>query len=297
MIGFLIAVLQGAVVGIANVIPGVSGGTLMVTMGIYDRFVGAIGNITKEPKKSIKTLLPYLLGIVLGIVGLAFAIEFLYAHFPFETTLFFVGLILGGIPIICKVSGFTKSDVNVKSAVLFVLGIAVIVVFTVLGAQYGAGKTLSMSAGSFIAMFVIGAVCAAVMVIPGVSGSLMLMIFGYHEAVVAGLIPDFIKSVIGVNIKAVLSDMFFLVPFGLGVIAGILGISKLLGVLFEKFRALTYAFIMGLVIASPYAIVMSAGKLEINALHVIVGIVVFAVGAFAALFLGRKETSKKDENK
>ena len=99
-------ILKGMVIGIANIIPGVSGGTMMVTMGIYDKLIHAITHLFSEFKKSIKFVLPIAIGMVIGIVGLAFIIEKAFDVFPIQTNLFFIGLILGGLPMIYdKVKG------------------------------------------------------------------------------------------------------------------------------------------------------------------------------------------------
>ena len=107
-------VLRGALIGAANVIPGVSGGTMMVSMGIYDKIIGSITRFTKQWKKSVFILLPYLIGMAIGIVGSAFTIEKAFEHFPLPTALLFIGLIFGGIPMLFqKVKGKKTSVVHV----------------------------------------------------------------------------------------------------------------------------------------------------------------------------------------
>ena len=91
-------ILKGVVVGIANVIPGVSGGTMMVSMGIYDALIHSITHLFKEFKKSLTVLAPILIGAALGVVGLAFIIEWMFGVIPVQTNLLFIGLILGGLP-------------------------------------------------------------------------------------------------------------------------------------------------------------------------------------------------------
>ena len=95
-------ILRGVVIGLANIIPGVSGGTMMVSMGIYDTIIGCINSLFKDFKRCIKTLWPYALGMVLGILGLAKLITFLLGTYPLPTNMAFIGLILGGLPMIIK---------------------------------------------------------------------------------------------------------------------------------------------------------------------------------------------------
>ena len=99
---FLVDVIKGALVGIANVIPGVSGGTMMVSMGIYEKIIGVVNNLFKDIKKSILTLLPIGIGLVLGVAVFSFVIPFCLEEFPFPTCFCFIGLILGGVPAIIK---------------------------------------------------------------------------------------------------------------------------------------------------------------------------------------------------
>ena len=97
---FFMDIIKGILIGIANIIPGVSGGTMAVSLGIYDKLISSISNLLKDWKKSLVTLLPIILGCGIGIVGFTYAIEYLLSHHTFVTCMAFVGLILGGIPIL-----------------------------------------------------------------------------------------------------------------------------------------------------------------------------------------------------
>ena len=97
-------VLRGVVIGVANIIPGVSGGTMMVSMGIYDTLIHCITHLFSEFRQSVKTLLPYAVGMLLGIVALASLLKFLFANYPLPTSTTFIGLILGGLnPLLAKI--------------------------------------------------------------------------------------------------------------------------------------------------------------------------------------------------
>ena len=99
---WLLDVLRGAVIGLANVIPGVSGGTMMVSMGIYDKLIYSINNLFKKFKECFRILLPYLVGMVLAIVLGSFALKAAFRDYPLPTNALFIGLILGSLPIILK---------------------------------------------------------------------------------------------------------------------------------------------------------------------------------------------------
>ena len=94
------SVLKGMVIGIANIVPGVSGGTMMVSMGIYDKLIHCITHLFSEFKKSVLFLLPIAVGMVAAIAASSFGLTYLFEHFPIQTNLLFVGLILGGLPAI-----------------------------------------------------------------------------------------------------------------------------------------------------------------------------------------------------
>lgn len=95
---YLSEIIKGVLIGTANILPGVSGGTLAISMGVYERILHALTHLHKETKKSLTVLFPYILGIIGGIVGLSFTMEYLFDTWPLETNLAFLGLIFGGLP-------------------------------------------------------------------------------------------------------------------------------------------------------------------------------------------------------
>ena len=99
---FVFDVIKGVLIGLANIIPGVSGGTMMVSMGVYEKIIGVVNNLFKDIKKSIVTLLPLGIGMALGVVAFSFIIPWCLEVYPFPTSFCFIGLILGGVPSILK---------------------------------------------------------------------------------------------------------------------------------------------------------------------------------------------------
>ncbi len=284
MINFLLDVLRGVVIGLANVIPGVSGGTMMVSMGIYDKLIGSITNLFKDFKRSVITLIPYFLGMGIGIIGFAFAIEWLFERFPIPTALLFIGLIFGGIPMIWN---RIKGKGNWLCVVFFVIFFAAVIGLQFLGQATGVDKSLSLSFGHIVAAFFVGVVAAATMIIPGVSGSMVMMILGYYNTIIA-LITEFIGALTGGDISTLLRCVGILVPFGIGVLIGIFFVAKLIQFLLAKYPAQTFSAILGLICASPIPVYMNAGISEFSVLMIIIGVVTFAGGFFAAYKLGEK---------
>ncbi len=279
------SILKGAVIGIANIIPGVSGGTMAVSMGIYDKIIHAVTHLFSEFKKSMKILIPIGIGVVIAIVGVARLIEYLFSVVPFQTNLLFIGLILGGLPSIGKkVKG---SPIKVGHVIAFVLFFALVVGCAALEGSSGGDVELTFSFLNVVKLLGVGVIASATMVIPGVSGSMILMIMGYYTPII-GTINQFIDDLLALNMQGLLADCGVLIPFGIGVVAGIFVIAKLIEIVFEKWPLLAYWAIIGLIVASPIGILMMGELGNINLVAVLTGIVALAVGIFAAMKLGEE---------
>lgn len=276
-------ILKGVVMGTANIIPGVSGGTMAVSMGIYDKLIHCLTHLFKEFKESIKFLIPVAIGMGIALVGLSFIIEPAFAHFPLQTNCLFVGLIVGGLPaVIKKVKG---KGVKVSYVIPFLVFFAVVVGMAAIGEQEGAAADLSFNLWSVIRLFVVGVIASATMVIPGVSGSMMLLLMGYYNPIVAS-IKNFVKALVAFDVNGILQGCGVLVPMGLGIVAGIFAIAKLIEVIFEKFPIQAYWAIIGLIVASPFAIFLLGEIGTVTVASVLVSVVTFAVGFVVAMKLG-----------
>ena len=240
MLNYIKKIIAGIAVGIANVIPGVSGGTIAVVFGVYSDLIGAASLNIKTIKANFKIYLCLFGGMGLGALLFARLFKLVYERFPIQTNFFFVGLIVGSIFIIFdlvrekeKESSFTK----VSKIVWFFIGLSIMLAlyFSKGAAASSAAAIETLSLGNFILLFLIGFAGAAAMVIPGISGSFLLLILGAYYTV--------IKAVTDFNIPV-------LIPIGLGVLAGFILSARLIGFLMEKFPKITYAFILGLVAGS-----------------------------------------------
>lgn len=276
-------ILKGAVIGIANIIPGVSGGTMAVSMGIYDKLIGSVTHIFKEFKKSILFLLPVGIGMLLGIVGLSMLIEWMLGRIPIQTNLLFIGLILGGIPAVwSRVKGASIRLPHILGCLFF---FALVVVLAVLDGTEGGAADLSFGLVNCIKIFCVGIIAAATMVIPGVSGSMMLMLMGYYNPVIE-TINAFVKSLVAFDIPGILNGCCVLVPFGIGVVVGIFGIAKIIEILLSKFPYVVFWCIIGLILASPVAIVLLNDFSGFNVISAVTGLIALAVGVLIAMALG-----------
>ena len=282
---FLKDMCKGAVIGIANIIPGVSGGTMAVSMGIYDRLIHCITHLFKEFKKSILFLIPIILGAAIALAASAFGLEYLFGNYPVPTNLLFIGLILGGLPAMCKkVKG---SKVKVGHVIAFIVFFALVTGLALIGEREGAAADLSFNVLNVIKLFGVGMIASATMVIPGVSGSMILLLIGYYHPIVEA-VSSFIRALLSFDVSGILSGMGILVPAGIGIIVGIFAIAKLIEIVFQKFPLYAFWAIIGLIVASPIVIILMnlASFSGINVLTVLISVITLAVGFFVSMKLG-----------
>lgn len=276
-------VLRGAVIGLANVIPGVSGGTMMVSMGIYDKLIWSINHLFKKFKECFKVLLPYIVGMLAAIIIGSFALKAAFRDYPLPTNTLFIGLILGSLPFILKEMKGEK--IGWQGVLAFALLFGLVVFLKAIEAENTA--KISLNVGTVLLMLLMGAICSAAMVIPGVSGSMILKTLGYYEPVVTEAIPGLVKGITSGNWSAVLENIGILLPFLIGIVAGIFGIAKLIEVLMRKWKGRTYCGILGMVAASPVVILMDTSIYDgFNWIICVVSVVTLALGVFIAMKLG-----------
>lgn len=276
-------ILKGVVIGLANIIPGVSGGTMMVAMGIYDKLIHCITHLFKELKKSILFLIPIVIGMGIALVGGSFTIDKLFELFPLQTSLCFVGLVVGGLPAMWK--NVKGNKIKPGHMIAFVAFFAGVVIMAFMGEANGSAADLSFNVVNVVKLFVIGVVAAATMVIPGVSGSMVLLLLGYYNPIIS-TISDFFSALKDFDIDGLLKGFGILFPFGIGVLVGIFAIAKLIEIIFAKFPLYAYWAIIGLIVASPIAIIAMGEFTTIGVLTIVGGIIALAAGFIAAMKLG-----------
>ena len=276
-------ILQGMAVGIANIIPGVSGGTMMVAMGLYDKLIHAITHLKSEFKKSLGLLAPIFAGVGIAIIVLSRLFEYLLANHPIPTNFAFCGLIAGSLPFIFKkVEG---AKITIGKVLPFLVFFAVVILMAVMGETRGVAADVSFSALNMIKLLGVGIIAAATMVVPGVSGSMMLMLLGYYDVILA-TINDCIDALVSFDIQAILGAVGVLAPFGIGVVIGIFLIAKLIEFIFARAETHAYFAIIGLIMASPIAILLRTDWSTFSPITLVISVITFIVGWFAASKLG-----------
>lgn len=267
--------IKGFIIGIANIIPGVSGGTLAITLGLYEELINAITHFFTNLKKNILFLLPIGIGAVLSIALLSNVISIAFEKYAFMTTLFFVGLIAGGVPLLFRQ---IKNDTNKNNYMIMLVTFLIVMSFTFIKEGNSIVSFNSMNMVDFLMLFVVGIIAAATMVIPGISGSFVLMLLGYYKPII-----DVIKEL--TRFENVVKNLLILVPFGLGVLIGIIIIAKIIEYLLKKFKEKTYYGIIGFVLASMISIMVGVTFVD-NITDLIGGIILFMIGSVIAYKLG-----------
>lgn len=241
--------LKGIGIGIANVIPGFSGGTMAVMLKIYDLFVYSFANIFNDFKNVVKKCWSLFVGILIGILFAMVVILKLLEVIPFITIMFFVGLIFGSMPSIYE--KVKKQKINIADIIGFIVAIGVIVALPLIPKTEAAAQ---YNIGVYIIMFAMGIVCSSAMVIPGVSGSLVLMAFGYY-AFFMSTMKEYLVNIFNFSLTNYWGMFITLVCFAIGCVIGLVFISKLITKLTEKYPKTVYYTILGLLVASPFSII------------------------------------------
>jgi putative membrane protein len=233
---FLHSCLKGLLIGIGNIAPGFSGGALAMILGIYEDMLHAVNNFFKDIKKHFLYLLPIGLGAVVGIVGFSNVLKYLLKTYPMPTSFIFAGLIIGTLPVLFKRAnkrGFKKSYI-----LPFLITLAVALSFVFIETGYGNVRMAAhagFSVSALPALISCGFLIAGSIVIPGVSGSVMLMLFGVY-----GMVLEAISTI----------DIPVLLPLCIGLGIGVLVFTKLMEYLLKNYYGITYYAILGFVIGA-----------------------------------------------
>ena len=268
----LILFIKGAILGVAFIIPGVSGGTLAVLLGIYEDIIEAVCNFYKGKDnfiKYLKFLIPILLGAGFSLLLDARLIEFGLDKAPIITTLVFLGLIIGGIPKLFK----SVDTPNLKHFSLMLIGIIIVVLMMIFDKSTANVNFSNMNLLGYIILIFVGMLASATMVIPGISGSFTLMLIGYYEPILETV--NNLSSL--TNVK---DNLLIMLPFLIGVVIGIVVIAKIINYMLKKYRNATYYIIIGFVLASVISVFVQVLSYEMNTIHLIIGLVLMCINSF-----------------
>lgn len=309
---FLEHIIIGIIIGISNIVPGVSAGTMFVILGIFKKLIDQVGLCIDEVKKMIKNITKFkekdggirAVGIMFKnifnsqktflipiAIGMAFAIYFVAKLFSIlnpEQIMYrnyiFLGLVLGGIPALFKElkKGTDIQNINKRKANIYLfmfIGFLIMLIVYILkingiGLRKVGYEELSISMA--LPLFLVGAIAAASMVIPGISGSMVVLILGYYELM---------------TISISKLNMIFIIPFAIGILVGIMAILKLIKYLLDNHYTKTYSCIVGFVVGS---LLMVFPGLPTNIMGYVITIVCIILGLFASYMIEKYSEKIKD---
>ena len=254
---FFVKIFQGALIGLGAVLPGISGGVLCVMFGIYKPIMELLADPIRNFRTHVPKLLPVILGVMFGFLGIANVLSFLLEKYPAPSVCLFVGLILGMLPALWKEAG----EQGRSTASYISMYIAMFVVFALLvGLQ-----VFSVEIIPHFGWYVFCGFCLALSIIaPGMSFSTLLMPLGLYEPFVAGIGH---------------LDLAILIPGGIGGLATVVWFAKAVNTLFTKHYSLAFHAIVGIVIAATIMIIPfksfvdSPENFAVNVVCLLVGIV------------------------
>ncbi|HDZ7518767.1 TPA: DUF368 domain-containing protein [Staphylococcus aureus] len=271
-----INILKGFAMGTSDLVPGVSGGTIALLLGIYNQFIASISGIfSRRFWPSFTFLIPIIIGMLLAMGSLSNLFNYLLSQHHIPTMFFFGGLIIGIVPYLLKISNY-KTSFTTKHYMMVIAGIAILIVITLMNnGDKHAGETLTLSTSLIIKYFIAGMCASSAMLLPGISGSFMLLVFGVYGTVMLA-----ISEVVKLNF----AGLPILLAVGFGVLAGFIISSKIIQYFLTHHKQMTFALIIGFVVGSLFAVFPG---LPTNIVMWFVSLVVFIIGFIVSLTLGR----------
>ena len=274
------SIFGGMFVGISNIIPGVSGGTMLVIFNLFDKLTYAVSDIFKRHtdtrKQSILLLLKVLLSAAFGIIVFAKILGFTLKYYEAETIMCFMGLILFSVPIIIK-DELKEEKFNI---VFFIIGFALILALEYLKKNTFSNSTdASLNLSHFLTMSGLGVIGGATMIFPGVSGSMVMLVLGKYE-----LVRGYIDKLTSFDKEAILSLCFF----GIGVLVGIVASAKITNYLLKNHRGKTMSLILGFIIASSLVLPFNLeNEVKFTTIKICGMIIWFVIGGMIIYYINR----------
>lgn len=247
----------GIILGIGTVIPGVSGGVLAASMGLYDKILESVSNLLKTPKLSIIFLFPLGLGVLLSVYTLSGVVALSLKYFGEQITFLFIGLVIGGMPFIVR--NANKNGFKYSYLLSFLFGIILIFIIEFIGSNSSVQAITTDSLYSDVAS---GSIIAFGTIIPGISSSFILMSMGTYEKIMMAIH----------NI-----DIFTLVPAGIGFLVVAVLIIKIVHYIFKNFHGHSYYWVLGVLVSST---ILVFPNISFN-INMFVNIILFLAGFFA----------------
>lgn len=268
---YITLIIKGFFIGIAKIIPGVSGAVLAISLNVYDMGLNAITNFFSNTKKNFLILLFLFVGIVFSIIFFSKIINFCIKEYYFITMLFFLGLILGGIKNITSKIVYNKINITL---IFFSLLITISMFFFNFDNTY----IIKNNFIDYLVFFGAGFLEALGTVVPGISATALLLLCGLYEIIILMLSNL-------TNINFIILSLNILLPFTLGLIFGIIIISIIISYFINNYCEKTYSIILGVFLSTILLITIKTFSVSFTFLELLYGIVLFFLGLFFSLIL------------
>lgn len=268
-------IIKGFVVGLGKIIPGVSGGMIAIALGIYEEVIEAIAHFFTSFKKNILFLVPIGIGILLSMIGMSGIINYSLEHYYLPTMLLFVGLMLGGFSSIKK----EVEGTNYKQY----LGYLLIPLLLMLLLHYSQGNEVFIFDGSFkdlFLLFLIGMIDAVTMIVPGISGTAILMLLGCYTMLLETFSNLFNLSLFATTIKVLL-------PFSFGILVGVLITVKIVAYLLERHSISFHYTIISFFLSSVFLLLLQTFKQNYSISTILISFLTFFIGYFISKLFDR----------
>ncbi|MDD4213107.1 MAG: DUF368 domain-containing protein [Bacilli bacterium] len=281
---------KGSLIGVGLVAPGASGGVFATILGLYDTLINAAKTIFTHPFKIIKELWGLLIGILIGAIFSFYVILTIIRLAPIPMTMLIVGFILGSAPKIYKATKIEKRSIWDYILMAIAMGITIALPFLP-----SHEATVTLNIGSILILFAIGFILAATLVIPGLSGSMILMLLGFYFFLVE-TIDAAIGAAFQFDIALLWEKCLPLIPFAVGVVVGLFVLSKMMSYFLKVKRQRVYATIFGLLISSPFSIIYAMTQDYPNemqnqlALNIVIGLFTLILGIVIGYWMDKMES-------
>ncbi|MCL2406946.1 MAG: DUF368 domain-containing protein [Defluviitaleaceae bacterium] len=305
MLSYIKSFANGAVFGVAQIVPGVSSSTLAIVIGFYNKLLTSVSQFTKDPKQHLKFLIPFALGLGVGILAFAHVISFLIENFSLPSITLFVGLIAGIVPSIFANTKITRGEVKPLRVVFVILPVIGLIAMSHLAPSQSPDPVAYINNIGFIQIihiFAAGFLSAAAMVVPGISGAFVLLLMGLYH-VLTHTLSAFASGLTDFDVWR--GTFTVILPFGIGILLGVIIAAKIVEKLLSRYSASVYSVILGLMLGSVYALFnddityqsgISAGKVAAAAGTFVVGLALSYIFGKREIKSHTKDNKRDEEN-
>lgn len=278
---YVILILKGFLFGIANLIPGVSGGTMAVITGVYEDFLESINHFFQDFRRSVSFLLPYGVGIITAIFLGSRLIAKCLEVAPIPTMSLFIGFIAGGVPVLYRP---IQKNFQIKNICIFLGAVTLVLIFLFLPTADKSATDLQPY--EYILLLASGFLASVAMVLPGISGMMIFMLFGYYQTLMNAL-SGLLKA------STLWHSLTILIPIAIGVLLGLFTACRIFSHLLKKYPKQSYFAILGFVIASMICVFYKMLAYEFQIVQGIVGLIMVLLGFYITYYLSKLNQRKE----